>query len=207
MARPAQASALGNGHGLRWTPVAALCAIALLGVLLKVLPAGLWQDLAGSERPFAAAFARGTLIVAVPSQPAPILYVGKVDRSVRAPDSYSASLAEDLGRRVGLPVKLLLSEPADARQAVQSGRADVAIAGLPFAPDASIAFAPTPYSSGYGVALVLRGANVRESRELRGRAVCGSRESPFAASAARKLGATLQSSMHCWLFRPVSVPR
>jgi polar amino acid transport system substrate-binding protein len=193
MAKAAQVPALDNGRRWRWAPIAAIVAIALFGAMLTLLPPGPWRELFANERPFAAAFARGALIVAVPSQPAPILYVGRVDRSVRAPDSYSASLAEDLGRRVGLPVKLLLSEPAEARKAVQAGEADVAIAGLGFAPDASLAFAPTPYSSGRGVALVLRGASVQTQRDLHGRAVCGSRESPFAASAARKLGAPLQS--------------
>ena len=193
MARAGHAPGLGNGRRLRWAPFAAVAALALVGVLLKSLAGQAWFAHSGDERPFAAAIARGTLIVAVPSQPAPILYVGKVDRSVRAPESYSAALAEDLGRRVGLPVKLLLSDPADARKALQSGQADVAIAGLAFAPDASIAFAPTSYASGRGVALVLRGGSVQTQRDMQGRAVCASRESPYANRAARRLGATLHS--------------
>ena len=193
MARAGQAIGVGNGRRLRWAPLATVAALALLGVLLKPPAGGAWQQRFDDERPFAAALARGTLIVAVPSQPAPILYVGKVDRSVRAPESYSASLAGELGRRIGLPVKLLLSDPAAARKAVQSGRADVAIAGLSFAPDTSIAFAPTAYSSGRGAALVLRGGSVQTQSDMRGRTVCASRESPFASRAARQLGAILQS--------------
>lgn len=193
MARAGHAIGVGNGRRLRWAPFAALAALVLTGALLKSIPGDAWRGRFRDERPFSAAMARGTLIVAVPSQPAPILYVGKVDRSVRAPESYSASLAGDLARRIGLPVKLLLSDSAEARKAVQSGEADVAIAGLALSPDESIAFAPASYSSGRGVALVLRGGTVQTQRDLRGRAVCASRESPYASRAALKLGATLQS--------------
>lgn len=192
MARAGHAPGVGTGRRLRWGPYAAVAALVLAGVLLRSIPGDAWRAEFGDERPFASAMARGTLIVAVPSQPAPILYVGKVDRSVRAPDSYSASLAGDLARRIGLPVRLLLSDPAQARRAVQSGEADVAIAGLALAPDESIAFAPSSYSSGRGVALVLRGGSVQTQRDLRGRAVCASRESPYAGRAALHLGATLQ---------------
>lgn len=149
-----------------------------------------WLD---DERPFAAAAARGALIVAVPPRPAPTLYVGKVDHSARVPDPFAAALATDLARRVGLPVRFVLAEAAAARNAVQAGKADAAIAGLTFAPDASLAFAPTPYTSGRGVALVLRHGNVHDWRDLRGRTICASRDDPYAARAARQFHANLQS--------------
>jgi len=42
-----------------------------------------WRNRPGDDRPFAAALARGTLIVAVPSRPAPTLNVGRVDHFAR----------------------------------------------------------------------------------------------------------------------------
>ena len=146
-----------------------------------------------AEGPFAAAIARGTLIVAVSPRPAPALNVGPVDRTSRVPDAYSAALASDLARRAGLPVEFLLAGTREARTAVQSGKADVAIAALPFAPDASVAFAPTAYTTGRGMALVLRHSSVRGWDDLRGRSICASRGSPFATRAAQSHHATLQS--------------
>ncbi|WP_250494838.1 transporter substrate-binding domain-containing protein [Caballeronia sp. GAWG1-1] len=189
MARAGQAASHESGWRL-WMPLAAVALFAAF--LLSPLSAS-WRNSLADDRPFAAAYARGKLIVAVPSQPAPILTVGHVDRSVRAPEAYSAALAEALGRRAGLPVELVLAEQADARHAVQDGRADVAIAGLAFSPDASVAFAPGNYASGRGVALVLRHGDIQDWRDLEGRSICASRESPFAARAAHRYRAALQS--------------
>jgi polar amino acid transport system substrate-binding protein len=193
MARAGHAVALQVDRRPRWVPFAILAALALSVALLGAPVSGALRGLVGEQRPFAAAIARGSLIVAVPSQPMPTLNVGKVDRSARAPDAFSAALAADLGRRVGLPVELLLAQHQEARSAVQSGKADVAIAGLAFAPDASVAFSPTAYSSGRGAALVLRHGDVRDWRDLQTRAICASRESPFAARTAQRLRAALHS--------------
>jgi polar amino acid transport system substrate-binding protein len=158
-------------RGLPWFAFALVLVIVLVVVLLDL----------DDTKPFASAVARGRLIVAVPSQPAPALFVGKVDRSIRAPDAFAASLAQDIGHRVGLPVELRLADFADARAAVQDGRADIAIAGLDFAPDASISFAPTAYSSGRGVALVLRHGTFEHIADLANAPVCITRVSPYAA--------------------------
>ncbi|MDR5781084.1 transporter substrate-binding domain-containing protein [Caballeronia sp. LZ065] len=187
MARAGQADALASDGRRRSLTAAVLVAACVL--LLAALT--LFRD-SDDEQAFAAARARGTLIIAVPSQPAPTLFVGKVDRSVRAPEAYAVALAEEIGRRIGLPVQLRLVERSSARAEVESGRADIAIAGLPFAPDASISFAPTAYSSGRGLALVLRHGNVRDWGDLKGRGICASRESPFAAGAARDFQASVQ---------------
>lgn len=159
----------------------------MLIVALASLPVG--EALHGgfqSERPFAAAFARGALIVAVASQPAPALNVGKVDRAARMPDGFAAALAQALGQRAGLPVTLLLADSAAARAALREGRADAAIAGMPLAPDDAVAYAPTAYTSGRGMALVLRHGVVRDWDDLSGRTVCASRNSPFAGAAAHR---------------------
>ncbi|WP_434109019.1 ABC transporter substrate-binding protein [Paraburkholderia caffeinilytica] len=193
MARTGHTAALEGGRRPRWTSYAVVAALVLSGLMLWSPVSSALRSLFGDERPFAAAIARGTLIVAVPSQPMPTLTVGKVDRTKRAPETFSAALAADLGRRVGLPVELLLTEPQEARSAVQSGKADVAIAGLAFAPDASIAFAPSAYSSGRGAALVLRHGNVQDWSDLKNRTICAARQSPFAARAAYRLQAAVQS--------------
>ncbi|SAL54899.1 transporter substrate-binding domain-containing protein [Caballeronia humi] len=174
---------------LRWLP-ARFAALAVLAALSREDTLRTYFD---TDRAFAAASARGTLIVAVPPRPQPTLTVGHVDRTLRSPDPFSAALANDLGRRAGLPVTFVLAEPRAAQEAVRSGKADVAIAGLPFAPEASLAFAPTSYSTGRGLALVLRHGNVKDWDDLRGRAICASAGSPFAAQAARRHHATLQS--------------
>jgi polar amino acid transport system substrate-binding protein len=171
--------------------VAVVVAVSLAAVLacVAVRPIGRFAG----ERPFAGAVARGVLVVAVPSRPAPTLTVGRVDRTVRAPDGYAAALAEDIGRRAGLPVRLLLADGDAARAAVGTGDADMAIAGLSFAPDASVAFAPTAYTSGRGMALVLRHGVVQDWRDLTGHPICASRGSPFADHTARRFGASVQA--------------
>jgi polar amino acid transport system substrate-binding protein len=87
---------------------------------------------------------------------------------------------------VGLPVTFVLANSADARAAVQSGKADAAIVGMRFSPDASVAFAPVSYTSGRGMALVLARGNVQSWRDLRGRAICASQGDPYASRAARE---------------------
>ncbi len=150
------------------------------------------RSLIDNDPPFVAAAARGVLIVAVPPRPAPTLYVGKVDRTVRAPDPFAAALASDLARRLGLPVQLLLTEPSAARAAVESGNADAAIAGLSFSPDGRLAFAPASYTSGRGMALVLSHGNARTWRDLRGRMICASQGNPYAERAAREFNASVR---------------
>ncbi|MGF6770228.1 polar amino acid transport system substrate-binding protein [Paraburkholderia sp. GAS199] len=192
MAKGVHVAALQLGGRWRFVPFAIVAAALLLVAVAWSPASGGLRHVFAEDKPFAAAVARGTLIVAVPSQPAPTLTVGKVDRSVRAPESYAAALAADLGQRMGVPVQLLLAEPREARAAVQSGRADLAIAGLAFSPDASVAFAPTAYSSGRGAALVLRHGKVENWRDLKDRAICASLDSPFAARAAHDSGSVLQ---------------
>ncbi|WP_050454167.1 substrate-binding periplasmic protein [Candidatus Burkholderia verschuerenii] len=159
----------------------AVCAAALLCI-------GVWaaSRFDRDERPFAQAVARGVLVVAVPSRPAPTLNVGHVDRTVRAPDDYAAALAADIARQAGLPLRLILADTDAARTTIAGGGADIAIAGLPFAPDAAVAFAPTAYTSGRGIALVLRHGTVKDWRDLAGRSICAARGSPYAARGARR---------------------
>ncbi|QGZ65322.1 substrate-binding periplasmic protein [Paraburkholderia acidisoli] len=163
-----------------------------LALLVVSLALAAWHERFESARPFAAAVARGTLIVAVPSRPEPTLYVGKVDRRQRAPDPFAAALANDLAQRAGLPVELLLADSNAARAAVATGHADVAIAGLGFAPDASLAFAPTAYATGRGLALVLRHGSVQRWDDLRAKPVCAASGDPYAARAAHAYHANVQ---------------
>lgn len=146
----------------------------------------------GPDTPFAAAIARGKLIVAVPPRPAPVLTVGHVDRSVHSPDAFSSELAEDIGKRIGLPVKLVPTEPSQAEAAVSSGRADLAIDDLPFKPDSTLSFSPTTYTSGQGEGLVLRHGRVLDWKALRGRSICTSAGNAYGSNAAKKYGATMQ---------------
>jgi polar amino acid transport system substrate-binding protein len=143
------------------------------------------------EKPFAAAALRGKLIVAVPPRPAPVLTVGHVDRALRSPDSFSAALAADLGERLGLPVELLLSEPGAAATAVASGKADVAIDGLPFSPNPAVSFSPASYASGRGQGLVLRHGQVRDWEGLRAGSICTSTGNAYGRRAAKQYGAHL----------------
>ncbi|WP_321937020.1 transporter substrate-binding domain-containing protein [Paraburkholderia sp. J8-2] len=191
MARHAPLAATPVPRRLRWPATTLAAALTLLALLAWALKNDFPRSLLDNERPFAAAAARGVLIVAVPPRPAPTLYVGRVDRTVRAPDPFAAALASDLARRVGLPVQFVLTEPAAARAAVQSGNADAAIVGLSFSPDAQVAFAPSSYTSGLGMALVLKHGNVRAWRDLRGRAICAPQGNPYAARVAREYHATV----------------
>ena len=145
------------------------------------------------DKPFAAAYRRGHLIVVVPPRPAPVLNVGKVDRSLRVPDPYASALAFEIGEKLGLQIDFVLAEGAAARQAVASGRADLAIAGLGLAPTPALSFAPTSYANGRGVGLVLRHGPVQRWEQLAGGSICAPAGSAFAANAARRYHARLQS--------------
>ncbi|SAK89130.1 Bacterial extracellular solute-binding proteins, family 3 [Caballeronia hypogeia] len=173
----------GSSRWMRWFAASVMACVALSSVP--------WRDRFGADRPFAAAVARGALIVAVPSRPAPMLNVGRVDHFARAPDGFAAALADDIGRRAGLRVVLLPADERDAREALRSGRADIAIAGLAFGADRALSYAPSAYTSGRGVALVLRHGKVREWRDLSGASICVSRGSPFARDAARRAHASV----------------
>lgn len=181
-----------RAHRVRGLAAALAGALVLLAVLAWALTSDVLSNQPDDDRPFAAAIARGAMIVAVPPRPAPTLYIGKVDRTARAPDPFAAALATDLARRVGLPVQFVLAEPAAARAAVQSGKVDAAIAGLGFSPDARVAFTPASYTSGRGMALVLNHGKVRQWRDLGGRALCAARDDPYAARAAREFHASVQ---------------
>ncbi|MCE4546200.1 MULTISPECIES: transporter substrate-binding domain-containing protein [unclassified Caballeronia] len=180
MARSAFAAARSSGGRLR-----GLAALSMLCVALSSLSIRDRED----DRPFAAAVARGALIVAVPSRPAPTLNVGKVDRFARVPDGFAAALAQDIGRRVGLPVTFVLAGSRDVSDAT---KADIAITGHGFADDRALAYAPTAYASGHGMALVLRHGTVQAWRDLAGGTVCASRGSPFARDAARRARANVR---------------
>jgi polar amino acid transport system substrate-binding protein len=145
----------------------------------------------GLDKPFASAALRGKLIVAVPPRPAPVLTVGHVNRALRSPDPLSAALATDLGERLGLPVELLLSEPGAAATAVATGKADVAIDGLPFRPDSTLSFSPASYASGRGLGLVLRHGHIRAWDGLRAGSICTSAGNAYGARAAKQYGARL----------------
>ncbi|MEM5310649.1 transporter substrate-binding domain-containing protein [Paraburkholderia sp. JHI869] len=191
MARHAPLAGPADPRRLRRPATALAFAFAGLALLAWALKHDVARNLLDDERPFAAAAARGVLIVAVPPRAAPTLYVGKVDRTVRAPDPFAAALATDLASRLGLPVQFLLAEPDGARAALQSGKADAAIAGLRFSPDAHVAFAPASYTSGRGMALVLNRGDVRAWRDLRGRTICASQGNPYAERAAREFHASV----------------
>jgi polar amino acid transport system substrate-binding protein len=154
-----------------------------MGVLLS--------RLASVDKPFASAALRGKLIVAVPPRPAPVLTVGHVDRSLRSPDPLSAALAADLGVRLGLPVELLLNEPDAAATAVATGKADVAIDGLPFTPGSILNFSPASYASGHGQGLVLRHGRIRDWKGLRAGSICTSTGNAYGSRAAKQYGARL----------------
>ena len=189
MARSALAALPGHGRRLRWLALAVMAMVALSSLPLR----DAWRNRPGDDRPFAAALTRGTLIVAVPSRPAPTLNVGRVDHFARVPDGFAAALAEDIGQRAGLPVTLLLAGPGEAADALRSGRADVALAGLAFGAEPSLAYAPSPYTSGRGTALVLRRGTVRDWGDLAGSLICVSHGSPFAREAARRAHAGVQA--------------
>jgi polar amino acid transport system substrate-binding protein len=179
---------VGVSGSWRWLNIHNRGAIILLALLFIGLALSRFASL---EKPFAAAVLRGKLIVAVPPRPAPVLTVGHVDRALRSPDPLSAALAADLGERLGLPVELLPSEPGAAATAVATGKADVAIDGLPFKPDSTLSFSPASYASGRGQGLVLRHGQVRDWKSLRAGSICTSTGNAYGSNAAKQYGARL----------------
>lgn len=122
--------------------------------------------------PFAAAQSRQRLIVAVSARPAPRLPIGRIDPRARVPDVVAADLAEDLGRRLHLPVEMVPLSQDAARHALREGTVDIALEHLPYEPDSAIGYVSASYGSGRGAALVLRNGDIKRWGDLRGKRVC-----------------------------------
>ncbi|SDV51508.1 type 2 periplasmic-binding domain-containing protein [Chitinasiproducens palmae] len=150
-----------------------------LGLLLAALALGVvWLQQRGDAtlragepaRGFAAAHARGRLIVGLPPRP-----VAVKGAAARTEDGLDAALAEALGQRLGLPVETR----ADSAGAPAGGDVDVVLAIRPVGADSSrhgwFAERTVPIETGYRTrpqAVMRSDTTLRRWQDLHGRTVC-----------------------------------
>ncbi|WP_454674264.1 ABC transporter substrate-binding protein [Achromobacter pestifer] len=137
---------------------------------------------------FAAAQARGELVVGVPYLAPPPVAGAKI----RTPDGLDALMAEKLGQRLGLPVRLQQVPAGQAAAALSAGQVDVVLADEAGAQPPTVAV----QSTGYGArpkAVIRSDTRLRTPADVRGRSVCMAEAATQARALAESWGAVVRT--------------
>jgi len=162
---------------MRRLSLAILTACALLTGMAHAQPAG-----------FAAAKARGELVVGVPYLAPPPVAGAKI----RTPDGLDANMADKLGQSLGLPVRLHQVAAADAAAALSAGQVDVVLADSAAGQPQAVAVQPT----GYGTrpkAVIRSDTRWRKPSDVQGRSVCMAEAATDARKLAESWGAVVRT--------------
>lgn len=138
--------------------------------------------------PFAAARARGELVVGVPY----LAPLPKAGAKIRTPDGLDAPMTERLGQSLGLPVRLKQVLPEQAAAALSAGEVDLALADSVDGQPAAIA----AQSTGFAVRpkAVIRSDTVfRRPADVRGRSVCMAEAAVASQALAQSWGAVVRT--------------
>lgn len=137
---------------------------------------------------FAAARARGELVVGVPYLAPPPAAGAKI----RTPDGLDANMAEKLGLSLGLPIRLQQVTPDQAAAALAAGQVDVVLADRDGSQPQSVAELPT----GYGArpkALIRSDTRLRKPGDARGHTVCMAEAATASKALAESWGAVVRT--------------
>lgn len=137
---------------------------------------------------FAAAQARGELVVGVPYLAPPPAAGAKI----RTPDGLDAQMADKLGLRLGLPVRLRQVPADQAATALAAGQVDLVLADGAGAQPQTVAVQTT----GYGArpkALIRSDTTMRKPADVRGRSVCVAEAATQARTLAESWGAVVRT--------------
>jgi len=168
----------------------ALALAALAGLLGMSAPAAAQP----SGQPFTQARERGVLVVGVPYLAPPAAAGAKV----RTPERLDTVLAERLGERLGLPVKVVQVEPQQRAAALADGTVDLLLADRiagqsdPGLDDPGVALVPAGYQA-RPKAVIRSDTALRRWSQVKGRSVCMSSAAFQAQALAAHWGATVRT--------------
>lgn len=144
-----------------------------VAALALALAAAAWAAPPREADPFPQARARGLLVVGVPYLAPPAAAGAKV----RTPERLDTVMAERLGARLGLPVKVVQVEPARRGAVLADGSVDLLLAdrvagqSAPGLEAPGVALVPTGYAA-RPKAVIRSDTPMRRWQDARGRSVC-----------------------------------
>ncbi|MGY6269210.1 transporter substrate-binding domain-containing protein [Achromobacter denitrificans] len=138
--------------------------------------------------PFAAARARGELVVGVPYLAPP----PEAGAKIRTPDGLDAAMADRLGQSLGLPVRLRQVAPGQAAAALAAGEVDLALADGAAGQPPSVAAQPSGYAS-RPKAVIRSDTRLRRPADARGRSVCMAEAATASRALAESWGAVVRT--------------
>lgn len=156
----------------------------LVALTVCMLLAGIAQ---AQTAGFAAARARGELVVGVPYLAPP----PAAGTKIRTPDGLDALMADKLGQQLGLPVRLLQVPAEQAAAALSAGQVDLVLADGAGAQPQAVAVQAT----GYGArpkAVIRSDTRLRKPADVRGRSVCMAEAATQARALAESWGAVVR---------------
>jgi len=137
---------------------------------------------------FAAARARGELVVGVPYLAPPPAAGAKI----RTPDGLDAGMSDRLGQSLGLPVRLRQVAPEQAAAALAAGEVDLVLAeGAAGQPD-TVAAQVTGYAA-RPKAVIRSDTSLRRPADVRGRSVCMAEAATASKAWAESWGAVVRT--------------
>jgi len=169
--------------GVLFATISALCAPVV----------ALSSSVQATDRPFAHAYERGTLIVGVPYvTPDP-----QAGAKIRTEERLDTKMAQTLGEQLGLPVRLLEVDAVRGRAAVSVGDIDVLLTDR-IVPEASTrtALPVAEVSTGYvsrPKAIIRSDTPLRDWKDVASMTVCMSSAAFLAKSLASQQGATVRT--------------
>ncbi len=177
---PLALAARSGGEAARWRRL--IAAVMSLSIVAAAH--------AGPAGTFPQAAQRGTLRVGVVHVP-PVALPGA---KVRTPDRLDLPAIQSLSQALGLAAQPVQIAPEDVGQALAEGRVDLALYSLPDSARAApgLTYVPTAYHT-HPQAVIRSDTSIRQTADLRGRAVCLPRTAVAAAAAATDAGAQIQA--------------
>ncbi|KNE27650.1 MULTISPECIES: transporter substrate-binding domain-containing protein [Achromobacter] len=160
----------------------------LFALTAGLLLAGAGTAQAQQPAGFAAAKARGELVVGVPYL-APLPVAGA---KIRTPHGLDANMAEKLGLSLGLPVRLQQVPADEAGARLAAGEVDVVLADQASAPPSGVAVQPTGYRT-RPKAVIRSDTTLRTPADVRGRSVCMAEAASETRALAESWGAVVRT--------------
>lgn len=120
---------------------------------------------------------------------------GTLDPKTQQPVGYNVELANELGKRLGVPVQTVAVLPPNRVQFLQQGKVDVLIANMQYTEERAqiLDYPPTPYEQVGGAAVIRKGAGIHQWADLKGKPVCVSQGSNFIAPLQEQYGAVIKA--------------
>ncbi len=134
---------------------------------------------------------RGRLSVGIDGASPPF---GLMDTATGKVGGYQTALAQDLARRLGLPLETVTVTASTRVQFLQAGKVDLLVANIQWTQERSeiLSFAPTPYDVVGGAAMVAKSSGIHRWEDLRGKVACVSQGSNFARPLQETYGAIVK---------------